>query len=139
MGCYWLDCTGKCSDAAQANCASADAGAPHYTQTGYIYWRQGLPLQDFCLVKINQFMHKCSGLHSYHKISIRCRFESCCAVLSKCKVIHIDTSNNIANIKVIKCTALTLLENMYSCTQTHKQLAPLFHCCTQNYRIMNCL
>ena len=34
------------SDAAYANCASADAGAVHNTQAGYISYKQGPLMQD---------------------------------------------------------------------------------------------
>ena len=92
-----------------------------------------------CLVKTNQFMCKCADLYSYSKIRIICIFEFCHAVLSqvkkKCIFIHLT----VLQISIIKCTALTPLDSIYSCAQTYKHLAFQFWCCTRNYRIMKCL
>ena len=89
-----------CSDAAPTNCASADAGATPNTQTGYISCRQSPLFQDISawLKQINSCA-KCPDLHSYSKSALDANLNLAVLHCPKCKVMHIDIPNSIANIK----------------------------------------
>ena len=74
----------QCSNAAQVNCASADAGAVQNTQTGYVSCRQSLSLYDISawLKQINS----CANVQTCTataKSALDVKFESCHTALSQ--------------------------------------------------------
>ena len=94
------------SDAAHANCASADAGAAPNTHTGYISCRKGPPIQDIAawLEQINL----CGNMQTC-KATIKSALDAnlSFAVLYylKYEVMHIDIPNSVASIKhQVHCT-----------------------------------
>ena len=90
----------KCSNAVQENCVFSDAGAAQHTQTGYISCRQGPPLQDIAtwLKQINpcENMQTCITIA---KSALDANLNLVVLHCPKCKVMHIDMPNSVANIK----------------------------------------
>ena len=89
-----------CSNSAQANCASADTGAAQNTQTGYISCRHGPPFQDIdaWLRQINS----CANVQTcvaIAKSTLDTSLNLAVMHSPKCKVMHIDIPNSVANIK----------------------------------------
>ena len=88
------------SDAAHANCASADAGAAHNTQAGYIYCMQGPLIQDISAWL--KSTNLCANMQIYTDIAkMALNGSSQLTVLHypKCKAMRIDTPNGVAKIK----------------------------------------
>ena len=90
----------KCSNAAQANYASADAGVLQNIQTGYISCRQGLSLQDIAawLKQINLYANMQTCIATA-KLALDANLNLTMLHCPKCKVMHIDIPNSVANIK----------------------------------------
>ena len=89
-----------CSDTAYANYASADAGAVHNTQAGYISYRQGLLLREITswLKQTNSYanMPTCIAIA---KLALDANSKLTLLHCPKCKAMHIDAPNNVANNK----------------------------------------
>ena len=96
----------KSSDAAHANCASADAGAMHNTQAGYISYRQGPPLH--CIAAWVKQINSCANVQpciDIAKLALDVDLNLAVLHCPKCKAMHIDTPNSVANIKhQVHCT-----------------------------------
>ena len=89
-----------CSNAVQANCASADAGAAQNEQTGYASCRQSPLLQDITtwLRQINSYANVQTCIATA-KSALDANLNLAMLHCPKCKVMHIDIPNSIANIK----------------------------------------
>ena len=90
----------KCSNAVQANCASADTRAMQNTQTAYVFLKKISLLQSFAarLKQTNSYLNMQTCI-TIAKSALDTNLNLAMLHYPKCKVMHIDTPNSIANIK----------------------------------------